>query len=70
MTSTDHASLVLLTRTATAIAAVEGPVTPTTAIAALSSIAMVIETRGTPITPKTLDGITSLIEALRDEITS
>lgn len=70
MIPTDQASLVLLTRTATAIAAVDVPISPTTAIAALSSIAMVIETRGTPITMKTLDGITSLIEALRDEITS
>lgn len=65
----DTAAIRLLTEVATALASVNGPISSGTAATALVALTSIIRSRGTPITMKTLDAITGLIEALREDIT-
>lgn len=70
MTTQDQLSLRMLGAAAADIAAADGPIDSVTAVAALSSLGGIILSRPGPISMQTLDAIVTLMEAVRDEITS
>jgi hypothetical protein len=64
----NDASIGLLDHSLTMLRRVEGPISAGTAAAALTAVTAVVRSRQRPPTPKIIDAIIALIEAVREDI--